>query len=109
MLEESAGNRRLRVLLDGLAPKAWEKDGLVLSVPGTLAAAAQALSGEISRCASACAKRSITVILDAPQAMTAAAPQDGRRAGDHPLVKLAEELLGAKVLRVQARVAKEQS
>jgi len=102
-------NRRLRVIVAELTPLSLE--GGVLRVrPGlNMAVAAQALRGELAVLASQVNGASVEIVIEAASAPSTPALEDNglslESATQHPLIKQAVELFGARVVRVQPRKA----
>lgn len=111
VLRLASASRRLRALADGLSLATFEYDKAELSVSPALAALARSSIKELEELLTKAAGRPIAVVIRTPEdiatdgeatATEVKAPpaQDIRQ---HPLVKAAEDLFGARVVRVEAR------
>jgi hypothetical protein len=108
VLRLAAASRRLRALLDGLTLEKFEDGSAELSAPPALTALARSSIKELEELLTRAAGRGVTATVrehgapaggDAPQVKVAPAG-DIRQ---HPLVKAAEELFGARVVRVESK------
>lgn len=107
MLDSAQDNRRLRVVMADLTPLAWDAGVLTLRVVPTARLAAESLRAELTSLAQARAGRTLELRFDVPVAPSEPAGP-AFVAAEHPLVKHAMELFGAKVVAVQPRkVSKE--
>lgn len=114
----SSTSRRLRTVVDAVAFNALDGDAINVSVTPEMLPVARASLKDLEDLASKAAARSIRVVIvsggatqartvtsgiapGASAATTAASAADMRQ---HPLVKQAEELFGARLVRVEVRV-----
>ncbi len=97
-----ASSRRVRLALEGSAVVERTDAGVTVRVAPAMVGTARASLDEIVQAASRVAGRAVAVALVAPEASVAEAKPLAPPT-EHPLVKQAMELFGARVVSVQAR------
>lgn len=111
VLRLASNSRRLRALADSLSLASFENDKAELSVSPALAALARSSIKELEELLTKAADRPIAVVIRTPEdtsadgqsTATEAKAQPAQDIRQHPLVKAAEDLFGARVVRVEAR------
>jgi len=104
-LEAASSNRRLRVLLNECRLVRVENDVVVLAVNDALRSAAQASEKELAGLLATAWDRAVRLEFQQVESAPAVAtPQTPRESiSEHPLVKQATAIFGAKLLGVQPR------
>lgn len=104
-LAAASGNRRLRVLMDDLALESLNEGVAVIRAPEAIKGLAYAAAGDLAGVLTQIrrAPTRVEIVLQAREAVPEA-PAPARISGaEHPLVKKAITLLGARVVSVQPR------
>jgi len=108
VLTAAAPNRRLRVLLNDCSLVRAEDDVVVLGVSQALLSAVRANEKELCDLLAQAWDRAVKLAArplepTAPAAPPEPSPQAAAEVAEHPVVKKAMELFGAKIVRVQPR------